>query len=184
MNSSTRVATALLLSLASAGSQAQTFVTAAAGQGTVDVDYGGLPNDKTDKAFKLGAGFQFPNGLSTEVNYFDFGSNNSSWFNASRRIEAIGFAALVGYHLPVVRDFGVRVRGGVASVKARVSGMPFGGPAYTASETHTQPYFGAGLVWAASSATRVELSANFTRLEYLGESSRIRAILLGLTYVF
>jgi hypothetical protein len=178
------VATAAL-SLLSASAIAQAFAVGAVGEGQVNIDDRlDYELDRSDIAFKLGAGYQWPSGFLAEIDYFNFGRNYFSWPNISARTRVSGVAATVGYQVPLTRDLGLRLRAGAASVKAVFSGTHFPNVVFSESESSVKPYGGIGLNWSLTQRIRVELAGDFTQFESRGASNHAHAITLGVLYTF
>jgi outer membrane protein W len=176
---------AAALSMLSVTAMAQAFAIGTVGEGQVNInDRLDYELDRSDVAFKLGAGYQWPSGFLTEIDYFNFGRNYFSWPNMSARTRVSGVAATVGYQVTLTRDLGLRVRVGAASVKAVFSGTHFPNVVFSESESRVKPYGGVGLNWSLTQRVRVELAGDFTRFESRGASNHARAITLGVLCAF
>lgn len=169
--------------LLSTGAMAQGYITVAAGQGHQEMDCTGIPTcDTTDTALKLVAGQLFPQGLSMEVGYLDFGKLRAS--NGFNTLEIRATALTLGgaYKMPFTSDFAANLRLGVASMTTK--GKLWGFVNASASETKTKPYYGLGLSYAFSKTVAAEVGADFSRAELEGDKADVRAVTMGLRFTF
>jgi len=177
---------ALTLAAAAAQAQAQSqgYVSAAIGQGHVSASCDGATDCKNNgTAFRINGGYRFGNGLAAELGYISFGRATAKVDGIDAKLEGYGPTLALAYLADLNSDWGVGARLGVVSMKAKITGS-FGGTSASDSETKAKPYVGLSLSYALAPATHLELSADFSRAEYAGETASVRAIMIGLRQSF
>lgn len=184
MKSSTLMSIAILASIASSGAMAQMYVSGAVGQGRADVDCTGVAScDKSGTAFKLAGGYGYGNGISAEVGYIDFGKIKSADSGSTLSATATGLSLGAAFELPVADSLSLGARLGIVSLKSKVTVTGTGGSG-SVSETNAVPYYGFFGAYSVSKTTRIELGADFSRAEVLGEKADVRALTVGLRVAF
>jgi OmpA-OmpF porin, OOP family len=175
------------LALSSAAS-AQGYVGLGVGTTNLNADCAGTSScDKTGTGFKLFGGYKYTPNIAAELVYFDFGKAKATIpdvggpLNGEIKTSAIGLgAAFMG---PFAPEWSGVARLGIARVKGKVSASQ-GSRSASDSENSTQAYFGLGVGYALSKNASVDLSADFSKSKFSGESGNVRMIGIGLTYGF
>lgn len=172
-------------SMLSFNALAQGYVSAAVGPSDADIDCTGAATcDKTSTAVKLVGGYRFGSNFSGELGYMDLGKATASGSGISVEMKASALMLGVAYQAQLSPTWGANFRLGVASVKTRISGTVSGLGSASDSETNTVPYVGVGVNYAVSKNVKLEFGADFTRAEYDGEKSDVRAVTFGVRYDF
>jgi len=175
------------LALSSAAS-AQTYVGLGVGTTNLNADCSGTSScDKTGTGFKLFGGYKFNPNLAGELIYLDFGKAKASIADVggalNGEIKTSAMGAGVAFGGPLAPEWTGVARLGIARVKGKVS-VSQGSQSASESENSTQAYFGLGVGYALSKNASVDLSADFSKSKFSGESGNVRMIGIGLTYAF
>jgi len=169
---------------AQAQAQDQAYISAAVGQGHVSASCDGATNCKNNgTAYKIAGGYRFGGGLAAELGYMRFGRATANVNGVDAKLEADGPLVALAYLADLNSDWGVGARLGIVSMKTKVTGS-FGGASASDSETKAKPYVGLSVSYALAKSTHLELSADFSRAEYAGETASVRAIMIGLRQSF
>jgi outer membrane protein W len=172
-------------SFISTGAMAQVYVSAAVGQSHVNADCSGVAScDNNDTAYRATGGYTFGNGLSAELGYISFGKAKASNPGLSAELKADAVTLGVAYRAALSPNWGLGVRGGIASVKTTVSGTIAAFGSGSDSQTKAQPYFGIGASYAVTSKFSIEANADFSRAQFDDEKGDVRALTLGARYAF
>lgn len=175
------------LALSSAAS-AQGYVGLGIGATHFNADCTGTTScDKTGTGFKLFGGYKYNPSIAGEIVYFDFGKAKatipdvSGPVNGEIKTSAFGLgAAFMG---PFSPEWSGVARLGIARVKTKVTAS-LGSLSASDSENTTQAYFGLGVGYALSKNATVDLSADFSKAKFSGESANVRMFGIGFTYGF
>jgi OmpA-OmpF porin, OOP family len=171
--------------MTSTAAMADVYVSAGVGQGHVKLDCEGAPTcDKSGTASKFAAGYDFGNGFAAEAVYLNFGKAKIAepGLSLSAKATAIGVGGV--YTLNFNDDWNMAARLGLANVKVKASATVSGLGSGSISESNTKPYFGLGLGYNLTKATRFELAADFSKGEIEGGSASVRAITFGVRQSF
>lgn len=143
--------------------------------------------DNKGTGFKLLGGYKFSPNLAGEVIYYDFGKAKASipdfGGTINAEIKTSGIGAGIAFGGPLATDWTGVARLGIASLKTKITAS-LGGQAGSDSETTTQAYFGLGVGYALSKNAAIDLSCDFSKAKYAGESANVRMIGIGFTYGF
>ncbi len=175
------------LSLSTAAS-AQGYLGASIGQTHLNADCSGtLTCDTSDTGFKAFGGYKFHPNMALELNYLNFGKAKASALvggtTVNAEIKTTGIGAGVAFMGEFAPSWLGTARVGVARVKTEITGS-MSGLFASDSESSTQAYFGLGVGYAMTKNVSLDLSADFSRSHYAGESSNVRMVGLGLTASF
>lgn len=168
------------LALATGSVFAQGYVGAAIGQSHVDVDCGPASCDNTGTGYKLFGGYKFSPNLGAELTYFDWGKSTATFGSATGEIRGTGVGLGVAFGGDFAAQWSGVARLGIASNRAKTSGPLF----VAASESKAQLYAGLGVSYAVSKELKVDLAADFSKLELMGEKGNVRLLSVGVTYGF
>jgi len=177
---------AALIGAASAQAQSneQFYVTAAAGSTKLNADCAGTTScDTSDTGGKLVGGYKFGNGFSVELGYVGFGKFKSTIGTLNSSIKPTAITLGGGYALPLNSDWGLNLRLGVAQVKTKLD-QSQGAASGSTSESKAKVYAGVGVTYAISPTVKLELAADSTNAEIVGQKGAVRLISLGATFAF
>lgn len=167
---------------------AQAYLGAGLGATQLSADCTGtLTCDNSDTGFKFFGGYKFMPNVSGEVVYLNFGKAKATAMFGSSTVQAEIKTSGIGAGVAVMGELAPSWLGvarlGVARMKADISGTMLGASA-SDNESSTQAYFGLGVGYALTKSLSLDLSADFSRSHYNGESGNVRMLGVGLTAAF
>lgn len=168
----------------SSAAYAQAYVSGAAGVGHISLNCGSVPCDETGTAFKVLSGYKFGSGVAGELGYIAFGKATASNSKISTEAKAGGLLIGAEFHAPLAHNFGLIGRLGIINMKLEGKYWLNGVGADADSETNIKPYVGFAVTYAFSQNVNVEASADFSRAEYGGDETSVRAFTAGLRFDF
>ena len=178
---------AALIGAASAQAQSneQFYVTAAAGSTHLNVECSGATTcDSSDTGGKLVGGYKFGNGFSVELGYIGFGKFKFADSTEALTLKPTAITLGGAYALPLGTDWGLNVRLGIAQVKTKADAVVVGLGSGSRSESKAKAYAGVGVTYAVSPTVKLELAADSTNAEIVGQKGAVRLISLGATFAF
>lgn len=182
------VIAALLLAAGSAA-QAQGYFGVSAGVTHANLDCTGtLSCDNTGSGGKVFGGYRLPFGLGIEGLYHDYGKATATvpvgGSSVLASLRSTGVGAGVSYLLPFgPTAWSATFRLGLASNKSKASVSGSGGSG-SLEETNTGAYTGAQVSWHPNKNLSVDITADFSRFEQLGERYNTRMLGAGVTFSF
>lgn len=171
-----------------ATAQAQGYVGLGVGATHLNSDCSGTTScDNNGTGFKLFGGYKYTPSIAGELVYLDFGKAKASIPDfggpVSGEIKTSALGLGVAFMGPFSPDWSGVARLGIARVKAKVTASQ-GSLSASDSENSTQAYFGLGVGYALSKAATIDLSADFSKSKFAGESGNVRIVGIGFTYGF
>jgi OOP family OmpA-OmpF porin len=171
--------------ISSSGAMADVYLGAGVGQGHVKVDCDGASTcDNNGTASKLYGGYQFGNGFAVEAVYLNFGKANVANSSATFTAKAGGLGLGLAHTLKINDDWNLTSRIGAANIKVKIDGTIVGLGNASVDESNTRAYFGLALGYSLAKATRLELSADFSKAKLGAESASVRALSVGVRQSF
>lgn len=142
--------------------------------------------DNSGTGGKLFGGYRMDSGLGFEAFYASFGDAKATvpsvFGPANAKISSQSMGLALSFEAPLTPSLSIGSRLGIASNKSKISVT--GAAVGSEDESSTSSFFGLQLSWKISPAVSLDLTADFSRFELLGDSYNTRLFGGGFTFRF
>jgi OOP family OmpA-OmpF porin len=172
----------------STAASAQAYLGVGIGATHLNTDCSGTTTcDTNDTGFKVLGGYKFHPNFAMELNYLNFGKAKATGASGGLTVSAEIKTVAIGGGVAMVGEIAPNWQGvarlGAASVKTDIAGSLSGFSAAD-NERSTQAYMGLGLGYTLTKGVSIDLSADFSRSHYGGDTANVRMVGLGATFTF
>ncbi|HIV72948.1 MAG TPA: outer membrane beta-barrel protein [Candidatus Aquabacterium excrementipullorum] len=176
-----KIVLAAVLAVVGGAASAEGYVGVVAGVTKINSECSaGFSCDDSDSGYKVYGGYEVAPNIAIEVAYTDFGKTSFDYGSAHAEIKGSAVAVLGALRGQFSNDWAGVARLGLASVKGKASSN-FG---YNGSESNVKPYASFGVEYAVTKGLKITGSADFTQVEYDGDSGAAYLVGVGLQYNF